>query len=44
MLGGVRDDAADPSRDPESLLRSADGDWIENHEFWDTSEVEEIAL
>ena len=44
LLSGVRDDVTDPSRDPELLLRSADSDWIENHEFWQTSEIEEIAL
>ncbi len=44
VLTGVRDDATDPSRDPEFLLRSGDSDWIENHEFWETSEIEEIAL
>ena len=44
LLSGVHDDVTDPSRDPELLLRSADSDWIENHEFWQTSEIEEIAL
>ena len=44
VLSGVREDVTDPSRDPEFLLRSADSDWIENHDFWKTSEIEEIAL
>ena len=43
VLSGVNEDA-DPRRDPEFLLRSANADWIENHEFWETSEIEEIAL
>ena len=44
VLSGVREDVADPSRDPEFLLRSAESQWIETHEFWQMSEVEEIAL
>lgn len=44
LLGGVHDDVIDPSRDPELLLRSGEQQWIENHEFWRMSEVEEIAL
>ena len=44
VLSGVREDATDPGRDPELLLRSADSDWIENHDFWKTSEIDEIAL
>ncbi len=43
VLGGVNEEA-DPLHDPELLLRSANADWIENHEFWETSEIEEIAL
>lgn len=43
VLSGVSDDS-DPRQDPELLLRSANADWIENHEFWETSEIEEIAL
>ena len=43
LLSGVTEDA-DPRHDPELLLRSANADWIENHEFWETSEIEEIAL
>ena len=44
VLSGVRDDVIDPSTDPELLLRSPETQWIENHEFWQMSEVEEIAL
>ncbi len=43
LLSGVTEDV-DPPQDPELLLRSANSDWIENHEFWETSEIEEIAL
>ena len=43
LIGGV-DDESDQGHDPEVLLRSANADWIENHEFWETSEIEEIAL
>ncbi|GEM_PF-741706 len=43
VLGGVTEEA-DPLHDPELLLRSGNADWIENHEFWETSEIEEIAL
>ena len=43
LLSGVDEDS-DPGQDPEVLLRSANADWIENHEFWATSEIEEIAL
>ncbi|MCE2531787.1 MAG: hypothetical protein J4F44_04820 [Acidimicrobiia bacterium] len=43
VLSGVIEDA-DPQQDSEFLLRSANSDWIENHEFWETSEIEEIAL
>ena len=43
LFSGVDEDI-DPGNDPESLLRSANADWIENHEFWETSEIEEIAL
>ncbi len=44
VLSGIREDVIDPSRDPELLLRSTESQWIENHEFWQMSEVEEIAL
>ena len=43
LFSGV-DDESDPGHDPEVLLRSANADWIENHEFWETSEIEEVAL
>ena len=43
LLSGV-DDEIEPGHDSEVLLRSANADWIENHEFWETSEIEEIAL
>ncbi len=44
LLRGVGDAPFDEDRDPESLLRAADPHWIENHDFWKTSEIEEISL
>ena len=44
MLRGAGDDRTADGRDPEMLLRAADAHWIENHDFWKTSEIEEIAL
>ena len=43
LLSGVDDDI-DPSHDPELLLRSAEHKWIEDHDFWKLTEVEEISL
>ncbi|MDE0667742.1 MAG: hypothetical protein F4078_08560 [Acidimicrobiia bacterium] len=43
LFSGV-DDEHEPGKDPEVLLRSDNAEWIENHEFWETSEIEEIAL
>lgn len=43
LLSGV-DEEGDPAHDPELLLRSGNADWIENHEFWETYDIEEIAL
>ena len=43
LFSGVAEDA-DPRHDPELLLRSAELKWIEDHEFWRLTEVDEIAL
>lgn len=43
LFRGVEEDI-DPGEDPELLLRSAEHRWIENHDFWELSEVEETAL
>lgn len=49
MSGAFRDlfsrfsDVADV-RDDGHVLRDPSGEWIENHEFWEISEVEEVAF
>ncbi len=43
VFRGVEEDL-DPSRDPELLLRSGEQKWIEDHHFWELTEVEDIAL
>lgn len=49
LSGAFRDlfsrfsDVAD-LHDDTHVLRTASGDWIENHEFWEISQVEEVAF